>query len=84
VLIIATVVVAVDHFTRGLLMPESVYGIADASIFRFLEHAAWVVFEVVVLLLGVRQGLAEMRRIAENGAQIEALFQGLAPAPQPT
>lgn len=84
VLAIATVVVAADHFTRGLLMPESVYGIANPSIFRFLEHAAWVVFEVLVLLLSVRQGLAELRRIAENGAQIEALFQGLSPAPQST
>jgi hypothetical protein len=80
VVVIATVVVAADHFTRGLVMPESVYGIADASIWRFLEHAAWVVFEVVVLLLGIRQGLIELRRIAENGAQMEALFQGL-PAP---
>jgi hypothetical protein len=82
VLVVATVVVAADHFTRGLLMPESVYGIADASIFRFLEHAAWVVFEVIVLLLGVRQGLAELRRLAENSAQLEALFQGLSPAQQ--
>lgn len=77
VLAVATVVVAADHFARGLLMPESVYGIADASIWRFLEHAGWVVFEVVVLLFGVRQGLAEMRRLAENSAQMEAVLHGL-------
>lgn len=80
VVIIATVVVATDHFIRGLLMPESVYGILNASIWRFLEHAAWVVFEVIVLLLGIHQGLKELRRIAENGAQMEALFHGLSSA----
>jgi hypothetical protein len=80
VLITATVVVAADHFVRGILMPESVYGVAQASIWRFLEHAGWVVFEVVVLLLSIHQSLKELRRIAENGAQMEALVQGMSPA----
>ena len=77
VLVTATVTVAADHFLRGLLIPESVYGTSDASIYRFLEHAGWVVFEVAVLLLSIRQGLNELRRIAENGAQLEALGERL-------
>ena len=77
VLVTATVTVAADHFLRGLLMPESVYGVADASIWRFLEHAGWVVFEVSVLSYGIWLSLRELRRIAENGAQLEALGERL-------
>jgi hypothetical protein len=75
VLITATVAVAADHLIRGLIIPESVYGTADASIFRFIEHAGWVVFEVIVLVLSIQQSLRELLRIAENGAQMEALAE---------
>jgi hypothetical protein len=77
VLVTGTVTVAADHFIRGLLIPESVYGVADASIYRFLEHAGWVIFEVAVLLLSIRESLKELRRIAESGAQLEALAERL-------
>jgi hypothetical protein len=83
VLVTGTVTVAADHFIRGLLVPESVYGTADASIYRFLEHATWVVFEVAVLMLSIRQSLNELRRIAENGAQIEAMVDRLPLAAPP-
>lgn len=75
VLVTATVTVAADHFIRGIFIPESVYGIADASIWRFLEHAGWVVFEVAVLCYGIWVSLNELRRIAENVAQIEAFAE---------
>ena len=75
VLVTATVTVAADHFVRGLFIPESVYGIANASIWRFLEHAGWVVFEVAVLAYGIAVSLRELRRIAENVAQIEAFAE---------
>jgi hypothetical protein len=75
VLATATVTVAADHFVRGLFIPESVYGIANASIWRFLEHAGWVVFEVAVLAYGIAVSLRELRRIAENVAQIEAFAE---------
>jgi hypothetical protein len=83
VLITGTVTVAADHFLRGWLIPESVYGTADASIFRFLEHATWVIFEVTVLMLSIRQSLNELRRLAENGAQMEALADRLPLTPSP-
>src|SRR5947207_15724063 len=51
VLLPATIVVAGDHFARGILWPESVYGITNPEWWRFLEHAFWVVFENVFLLL---------------------------------
>jgi hypothetical protein len=85
VLVTSTVTVAADHFLRGLFIPESVYGVADASIWRFLEHAGWVVFEVSVLTYGIWLSLRELRRIAENVAQVEAFAEreSLTAAPLP-
>ena len=48
VLVPATVVVALDHLLRGIFWPQSVYGVLVASQWRWLEHAAWVVFEDIV------------------------------------
>src|SRR4029077_12895069 len=42
VLIPATVVVAVDHFVRGIYWPQSAFGVLTASHWRWVEHAAWV------------------------------------------
>ena len=50
VLVPATIVVAADHFVRGLFWPESVYGVANPEWWRFLEHAGWVVFIDVFLV----------------------------------
>jgi hypothetical protein len=75
VLVTATVVVAGDHLVRGLLWPESVYGIPNPEWWRFVEHAAWVLFEVVFLVMSCLRALREMRLIAERGAQIEALSE---------
>jgi len=71
VLIPATIVVALDHLLRGLFWPQSVYGVFVASQWRWLEHAAWVVFEDVFLLMSCVRGLAEMRQTAERTAALE-------------
>jgi len=71
VLIPATVVVALDHMLRGLFWPQSVYGVFVASQWRWLEHAAWVFFEDVFLLMACVRGLAEMRQTAERTAALE-------------
>src|SRR5438045_7055139 len=44
VLVPATIVVALDHFIRGIYWPYSVYGLLTASRWRSIEHAGWVVF----------------------------------------
>lgn len=75
VLITATLVVATDHLVRGLLWPESVYGIVNPEWWRFLEHAFWVGFEDVVLVLGCVRGVEETRRLAERHAEVEALSE---------
>ncbi len=62
----ATVMVAADHLVRGLLLPESVYGAATAEWWRFLEHAAWVAFEDVVLIIGCVRGRRELALAAER------------------
>lgn len=71
VLALATVVVAGDHFVRGLLWPDSVYGIANPEWWRFLEHAFWVVFEDIVLVFGCIESAKEMRLIALRRAEAE-------------
>ena len=76
VLLTATVVVAGDHFVRGLVWPESVYGIPNPEWWRFLEHAFWVVFAVSFLVMLCLRSLKEMRLIAERGAELEALSEG--------
>jgi hypothetical protein len=76
VLVTATVVVAADHLVRGLVWPESVYGIVNPEWWRFLEHAFWVVFAVSFLVMLCLRSLKEMRLIAERGAELEALSEG--------
>jgi len=71
VLIPATIVVAADHFVRGLWWPESVYGVLSASQWRFIEHAGWVVFEDVVLIASCIRGTRELRKFAERSAEFE-------------
>ncbi|TMA88153.1 MAG: two-component sensor histidine kinase [Deltaproteobacteria bacterium] len=77
VLLVATVVVASDHLLRGIFWPESVYGIADPAWWRFLEHAAWVVFEDVVLVFACFRGIDEMRSIARQRTELEKTFAEL-------
>jgi two-component system, sensor histidine kinase and response regulator len=71
VLVPATFVVALDHMVRGLFWPQSVYGVLVASQWRWLEHAAWVIFEDAFLFVACRRSLAEMRQTAEHTAALE-------------
>ena len=66
----ATVVVAADHLARGLLWPESIYGIQNPEWWRFLEHAGWVVFEDVFLALGCFNALKAMAIVADREADL--------------
>jgi signal transduction histidine kinase len=72
VLVPATVVVAADHFLRGFFWPQSVYGVLVTSQWRWVEHAAWVVFEDVVLVMSCLSGTTEVRRVADHTASLEA------------
>jgi signal transduction histidine kinase len=71
VLIPATIVVSIDHMLRGIFWPQSVYGVLVASEWRWVEHAAWVVFEDVVLVMSCVRGTRELREIAVRTARLE-------------
>jgi PAS domain S-box-containing protein len=75
VLIPATVVVALDHFLRGMFLPYSVYGVLSASPWRSIEHAGWVIFEDVFLVISCFRSIREMRFIANRTAALEASDQ---------
>lgn len=77
VLVPATIIVAVDHFLRGVFWPQSVYGVLTASQWRWAEHAGWVLFEDTFLLIAIKRSVSEMWSIAERTAEIESLNQGL-------
>jgi two-component system sensor histidine kinase/response regulator len=72
VLLSASAVVALDHLLRGILWPQSVYGVLVASEWRWLEHAGWVIFEDLFLIRSCVQGVREMQDIADRQAQLEA------------
>ncbi len=77
VLVTATVIVATDHFVRGVWYPMSVYGIWTASPWRFAEHAGWVVFEDIVLFWSCHVARRDMWRICEQQHQNRLLMDGL-------
>lgn len=71
VLVPATMVVALDHMVRGHFWPQSVYGVLIVSEWRWVEHAAWVVFEDIFLVIACVRGTRELREIAERTAVLE-------------
>lgn len=77
VLVPATVVVAADHFLRGVFFPQSVYGVLSASEWRWLEHAGWVLFEDTFLFIAIKRSVSEMWDIARRTAESENLNEDL-------
>jgi signal transduction histidine kinase/DNA-binding response OmpR family regulator len=73
VLIPATLLVAVDHIVRGAYWPESVFGVVAAGQWRWLEHAAWVVFEDVFLIISCRLGVRDLWDNARRTAELEKM-----------
>jgi signal transduction histidine kinase len=73
VLVTATIVVAADHFVRGVFWPQSIFGVLAGSPWRALEHSGWVIFEDIFLLISIRQSLGEMFEVAARRARLEAV-----------
>jgi two-component system sensor histidine kinase/response regulator len=71
VLVPAAAVIIADHLLRGALWPQSVFGVADLAAWRSLEHSAWVVFEVVVLIGAGRSSRRELRQVAAHTVELE-------------
>jgi C4-dicarboxylate-specific signal transduction histidine kinase len=71
VLITASAVVAAHHLAGVIYVPESVYGLESVSGWRWVEHAGWVIFEDIFLILSCRQSVGEMADIARRQAMLE-------------
>ena len=71
VLITASAIVTVDHLVRGIVWPQSVYGVLTASPWRTLEHAGWVVFEDIFLIISCLQSQAEVWNISRHRIELE-------------
>ncbi len=71
VLVTATVVVVADHFLRGTVWPQSIFGVAATSPWRWVEHAGWVVFIDLFLVTACIRGDRETRAMAERQAEAE-------------
>ena len=70
-LVVPTLIVAADHFVRGLWWPESVFGVHQASHWRWMEHAAWVAAEDAVLFFSCRRSWSEMMTNARNTVELQ-------------
>jgi two-component system, sensor histidine kinase and response regulator len=73
VLVSASIVIAIHHMLFGLYLPEQIYGVAAVEPWRWLEHAGWVVFEDIFLIVSIRQTLDLMRQSASNQADLETV-----------
>ncbi|MBA4107510.1 MAG: hypothetical protein C0485_17370 [Pirellula sp.] len=71
VLMVATALVGADHLIRGIFWPQSVFGVATADEWRWVEHTGWVLFEDLFLLITMRKSMGEM----QNNALQTALFE---------
>ncbi len=69
-IVVATVVTAGDHLIRAAVWPQSLLGLEHAAIWRALEHAGWVIFEDVVLLVSIRQSVTETRRLCSTISEV--------------
>ena len=70
-LFVASGIVIFDHILLGWLLPESIYGVQNASIWRTLIHAGWVVFEGIFLVMATHQVQVESREAAKQRAALE-------------
>ena len=75
VIITATVVAAVDHAVRGIFWPQSIFGVISASEWRVVEHAAWLIFEVFILIKGCMHQRKEVKDATYQQALVEAANQ---------
>ncbi len=64
ILTLSSAVTIVYHVISGLYFPLSVYGLSAGVKWRWLEHAAWVVFVDLFLIYASVQAVREMKQTA--------------------
>ncbi|MDB5313247.1 MAG: barA 3, partial [Gemmataceae bacterium] len=72
VLLTASAVTTLDHLVRGLAWPESVYGTAAGTDWRWAEHTGWVVFLDLFLGYACWRGDRDLVQTAGREADLEA------------
>ncbi len=73
VLLTAMVCTAIDHFARGFLWPQSIFGILTASPWRSVEHAGWVLLEALFLMIAIAGAMKHLTHSANREAELEKL-----------
>jgi serine phosphatase RsbU (regulator of sigma subunit) len=68
----ATVITVANHTAGQVFWPESMFGVLTPEWWRVLEHAGWVVFEEVILVIACISASREMRAAAMQQTTIEA------------
>ena len=71
VLIPATLIVLLDHIIRGYYWPQSIYGVVSGAEYRWIEHALWLVFEDIFLVIAIKQNKVDLKMIASKTIQLE-------------
>jgi two-component system, NtrC family, sensor histidine kinase HydH len=77
ILIPANLVIIGDHVLRQFLWPESVYGVSDPAWWRFLEHAGWIAFEDIILVIACVVSVREMGEVGRRRAEAESSQQAM-------
>lgn len=75
VLITASVITAIDHLVRGVLWPQSVFGMLTANPMRAVEHIAWVLVEDLLLSLAIADKLKSLHLSTRRNMEFERLKQ---------
>jgi two-component system, sensor histidine kinase and response regulator len=75
VLLTASGVVMIDHVVRGTLLPGSIYGALNAEPWRLIEHAFWIAFENVFLLIACRRSRLQLLQMAKNRMELEQIAE---------
>ena len=71
ILVTASAITAADHFLRGVILPQSIYGVDVVSSWRWLEHAGYVIFEDIFLISSCMFGVQERRIVSKRQAELE-------------
>jgi two-component system sensor histidine kinase HydH len=77
IMVYATAFTALDHFLRGIFLPQSVYGVLSSSPWRAVEHSAWVLFEDVFLIASIRHSVHAMRTISKTQVNLEHALENV-------
>ena len=71
VVVTGSAIAVADHVLRGIYWPQSIYGIASASPWRWIEYVGWIAFEDLFFIPACVQGVREMHEVARRQALLE-------------